>query len=369
MHLPDCIMQDLSDEYEFRSEFNDKYSITSRRILRKVSEDARASISEMAAYAGASRKTTVQKLKDLERVFGIKYTAELNAEALHIDNAHLIVLKFRRRPDYSKILRQLSGSYIPQIAVTTKGDYDMLIFAAAPSAREYANWDKSMQIKLYEYGASWNSSWIVHRQLGFIPVRNELIARLAIEQKYKDMLMILNSNSRTSFQSMSKQLGMHFNTVAYNFNKLVRMGYIRRFTISMSPTKSLSFTSFLAKYTPAEGYESASANARKAFMSDDKDSLISRYILCAPLIGSYDFFTLGVFDSPDAAYRHDVQYHKRLFKEHGVRLEYAGIDTVLLGRLPIRSVDTRKEYNTIRWTTEMVDSPSEAGSYQNNKQP
>ena len=70
--------------------------------------------------------------------------------------------------------------------------------------------------------------------------------------------------------------------------------------------------------------------------------------MCAPLIGSYDFFTLGAFDDFETAYKNDIQYHKTLFKKQGIKIVYGEVDKVILGSLPIRSVDTKKEYNTLR---------------------
>ncbi|MEM0147379.1 MAG: Lrp/AsnC family transcriptional regulator, partial [Candidatus Micrarchaeaceae archaeon] len=202
-----------------------------------------------------------------------------------------------------------------------------------------------------KYGVVWQSSSVVHRQLGFFPLRNELIDRLSINEKYKALIKLLNDNSRMSFQALSQALGMHFNTVTYQFNKLMKSGYINRATIALQPQpKDFVLMSFFAKYAPREGYEERSAKARKAFMSDDKDSLVSRYLICAPLIGTYDFFTLGAFDDEKIAMKKDIMYHKSLFKEDKIKMKHAVIERMLLGNLPIRSIDTAKEYNTIRWS-------------------
>jgi len=336
----------------FHSLFNEKYSIESRKMVRALSENSRVSISSLAQFSGLSRVTVLKKLRQLESALGIKYVLELDEAKLGLVSPHLVTAKFAKKPSYEEIARLLSSSYIPQVAVATKGHYDLIIYATSPSSGEYARWDKSMQILLSKYGVTWRSSWVVHRQLGFFPLRNELLERLPISQKYKPLLELLNSNARLSFSEISRRLGMHFNTVAYNFRKLMLSGYVVRPTIVMQPRPELTFMSFFTKYSPSEGYEESSAQARKAFMSDDPYSLISRYLVCAPLIGSYDFFTLGVFDNFKTALRQDVQYHKRLFVKHKIRMEYAVVDKVLLGYLPIRSIDTAKEYKLIKWTVE-----------------
>ncbi|MDE1846641.1 MAG: Lrp/AsnC family transcriptional regulator [Candidatus Micrarchaeota archaeon] len=348
------LMEDLSDAYDFHSEFNDRYSIATRKVLRILSENSRASVSEIAKYAQVSRRTAAEKIEQVKKAFGVKFTVELNEQALGMNSPHIIVVKFKQKPDYVHILRVLNSTSISQVAALTKGDYDMFVYANALSGSEYAHWYKSMQILFSRYGVSWLSSEVVHKQLGFFPLRNDLIDRLGIAQKYKDLLKILNEDSRASFQSISKSLGMHFNTVAYNFAKLLQIGYIKRFTITMQPSKELAFMSFFSRYSPVDGYEDASSRARKAFMSDDKDSLISRYILSAPLIGSYDFMTMGVFDSLKVAKKNDIDYHKYVLRNHGTKLESAYLDRVLQGRLPIRSLDTKRAYDTIKWTPSEV---------------
>lgn len=341
--------------YEVRSEFNDRYNLITRKMVRMLSENSRTSISDISKSVLLSRRTVVERMRKIEQELGIRYTVEFNESALGLVSPHIIAVKFDKKPDYDHVTRVLRQSYIPQFAATTRGRYDMIVYAIATSSRDYAHWDKSMQILLGEYGADWRPSEVVHRQLGFLPLRSEIIGRTQVPDKYKEMLKMLNENSRTSFQSISKKLGMHFNTVAYNFNKLLKTNYVKRFTITMDKPSQVTLMSFLSRYKPREDYENASAKARKAFMSDDDYPLISRYIMTAPLIGSYDFFTIGVFDSLDAAYRYDIRYHKQVQRRQGVRLLYGEIDRILFGRLPIRSVDTKKEYSTIVWTPELPE--------------
>jgi DNA-binding Lrp family transcriptional regulator len=342
--------------YEFRSDFNERYNVVTRKILRALSENSRVSISDLAKSLGISRMTARLKLKRVAEEFNIHYTVEFNENLLRLVAPHLIAVKFEKKPDYAHVARLLSQTHIPQIAVSMRGGYDMLVYAVARTTREYAHWDKSMQILLSEYGVDWKPSEVVHRQLGFFPLRDKLLDRLDIPEGYKGMLKILHANSRTPFRYISKELGMHFNTVAYNFNKLLKAGYVKRFTITSDKPDTITLMSFFAKYKPTEGYESSSAQARKAFMSDDQNSLVSRYLVCAPLIGSYDFFTLGAFDNSDTAYKKDIQYHRSCFKKHGIRMVHGEVDRVILGSLPIRSVDTRKEYNKIVWDPQASDA-------------
>ena len=335
--------------YEFQNRFNERYSLVSRRIIRMLSENSRVPMSDVAKKLGISRQAVTKRLDRLNRELKIEHTLDFDEDKLGLINPHLIFVKFRKRPS-DKLVRQLfQESYIPQVVVSTIGEYDLIVYANSPSRDEYVHWNMGMQMALADYGVSWLSSEIVHHQLGFFPLRDEILERLKLPRKYGAMIRLLNSDSRVSFKRMSERVGMHFNSVDYNFKKLMAAGYIKRFTISMQPPSDITLLSFACKYTPGHEHESNSAQARKAFVYDDDNPVISRYLTCAQLIGSYDFFAMGAFDSIKIAYRNGVLYHRQCHKRSGLKIRHAYIDKVLVGRLPINSLDIRKEYKTIRW--------------------
>jgi DNA-binding Lrp family transcriptional regulator len=271
---------------EFHSSFNDAYSVVTRRIVRILSENARASVSDISKTTKLSRKTVTDRIKRLEKEMGLQYTIELNEEALGLSSPHLILVTFKTKPDYEEISKMLSEQHVPQLAFTVKGASAMILFGIAVSDTDYAYWDNSMQILLSKYGMLWQASEIVHKQLGFFPIRNAMIDKLKIDPKYKQMLMLLNEDSRMSFQELSKRMGMHFNTTAYNFKKLLKMKYIKRFTITMDMPKDVAFATFVAKYTPKDEFERSVVKVIRALKADDEQPIVSRYLLCAPLIGT-----------------------------------------------------------------------------------
>lgn len=337
--------------YDFPSKFDDQYSILTRKLMRLLSEDARMSILELSNNLRVSRRTVRERIARLEADLRLSYTIEFKESTLGLISPHLVLVKFRKKPDYDEITKILSSSYIPQLAATIKGRYDLLIYANAPTSDEYVRWDKGVQIKFSKYGVLWHSSDVAHKQLGYFPIRNELIDRLGITHEHREILKRLNSNSRMTFSEISKGIKIHFNTVAYNFNKIIQKDYIRRFTIAAALPKGLTPMSMFSKYTLEQGYENDAARIRKAYTTSGIDfPILNRYPVCTQLVGSYDFFNLGLFDSYETAYKHQILSYRENFKRHRARLEYGYIDKVLLGRLPLRSIDSKKEYNTIKWT-------------------
>ncbi|MGI0141953.1 MAG: winged helix-turn-helix transcriptional regulator [Candidatus Micrarchaeales archaeon] len=337
-------------DYEFRSEFNEKWSPLAKSMIRLLSENSRMSITEMAKHLDTSRKTVADKIKRAQEELGIKYTIELNESALGLGNPHIILVKFTEKPNYDEIAKMMQTTHIPQLVASVEGTYDLLIYANAADTWEYVYWDKTMRVMLAKYKAQWQPSELAFRHLGFVPARNALIETLNIQKVYKDLLLLLNENARISMNEMSRKLGMKPNTLAYNLKKLMESGYIKRFTIAMKKPPQVSMMSLFGRYTIAEGFEEDSMKMRKEItFIDDKNPLISRCLLSSQLIGSYDFFFVGVYDNQKLGIKHLVNYYKTRFKKHKVKAEYGTIGRILIGDFPTRSIDVRSDFNMIKW--------------------
>ena len=340
--------------YEFESRFNGRYSLVARKMMRMLSENSRMTNTEIAKKLGVTRQAVAKRLSRLEKEFGISYTLELHEEALGLVHPHLIMVRFGEKPDYGQVRELLLRSHIPQFAATMKGGRDMLIYANSVSRSGYAHWDKGMQQMLAKYKTSWYPSEIAHKQLGFFQIRNETLDKVKIDDNYKSIIKFLNQDSRASFREMAKKLGMPFHTLLYNYKKLLKAGYIRRFTIVEKPVAHTVAMYYFAKLTLTDRFAQCAAEARKALMYDDQHPLVSRYSFCSQLIGSGDFFVMGVFDNRKTGYRNGVLYYKHAMESQKVKMTYGIIDKVLVGRLPLRSVDDKKEYHVQEWNPELA---------------
>lgn len=353
----------IVEDFDFNSNFNEHYSPLAKNMLRLLSQNSRISITEMSEKLGVSRKTIGDKLKKIEKELEIKYTLELDEIALGLTNPHLVLVKFSKKPDYASIKKILSESHIPQIVAKMDGTYDLFIYANAESASEYVYWDKTTQITLSKYRAIWHSSDLAFRHLGFFPIRNELLERLKIPEVYKRLILLLNENVRMSMKEMSKRMEMKPSTLAYNLEKLLKTGYIKRFTITTHDLPDISIMSIFNKYIIGEGFEEDSMKMRKEItFRDDKMPMISRCLLSAQLIGSYDFVFMGAYDSSKVGMDHLVKYCKERFKKHSIKIMYGTVSDMLIGNLPIRNLDSKTEFNMIRWVpgiSPKVERPQE----------
>ena len=342
----------MQTEYDYHSNFNDDYTIPTRKMIRILSEDSRTSFTKLAADLGVSRRTVQNRLKTMENALDIRYTVELDEQKLGMPMPHIVMMEFAKKPDYGHIATLLQKSYIPQLAFTIRGKNQLCVYAIAASPIHYARWNSTMAILLSNYGVNMFTSEMTHKQLGFVPFRDELIDRLNIEPKMKEVVKLLNRDSRSSIHQLSKSLGKHFNTVTYTFNKLVDSGYIRRFTLTVGRQPGMVPDKFMMKYMIKEHRERDSAKARLAIVADDKDPIVNRYIFNSSLVGAWDHFGLGVFDSYKTGYEHCVGYYKQTMGRHIMKMDFDAIDKVILGRLPLRSVDVRAAYNVPNWTAD-----------------
>lgn len=343
-------MEDVS--YEFESRFNAKYSLVARKIIRILSENSRASNTEIAKKLGITRQAVAKRLKRIEKEFGIGYTLELNEEALGLVHPHIIMVKFGKKPDYEDVKKLFLGSPIPQFVASIKGSHDLIIYANSASRSEYVHWDKRMQALLSGYNVSWYSSEIAHTQLGYFPLRNEVIDKIKIDDRQKDIIKLLNINSHASFLEMSKKLHVPFHVLVYNFKKLLKTDYIRKFTITEKPIRNTVIMYYFAKLTLTNLFAHSAATARKALIYDDPYSIVSRYLFCSQLIGTGDFFVLGVFDNRKIGYSRGILHYKTAMETQKVKIGYGVLDKVLVGRMPLRSIDNKKEYKVLEWAQE-----------------
>lgn len=333
-------------EYDFESNFNKEYSPVTRKIIRLLSNNSRITVSEIAKELKMSRSTIASRLKKIEQAFQISYTLGLDATKLGLDSPHVILVRFEKKPDYEKIRGALARTYVVQFAARIKGTYDLLIYANAYSLPEYLTWDMRMRSELMpSYKARWYTSDVSFSRLGFQPVRSEAIEKAKLPKKEREMLKVLNQNSRIPFNQLSKTLGMNYKTTVYNFNKLIKLGYIKRFTITMRLRSDISLMTMFNNFVPTQNYKGVEELAKNFFTKDDRTPLVNRFLMCSNLVGAYDFFTLGAYDDPKIGYSRGILLYNKLFKKYDItNTEYGTIEEVLVGMLPIRSIDAAKEF-------------------------
>ena len=331
-----------------------EFSFAKKMVFRALSENSRASISEIAGMAKCSRITASRLVSQVEKEFGLVYTLDLNLQALGLWQLHVIALNFAKMPSEDVLRSKFANDTTAQLVAMTKGDFDLLVIAVSKSGSAYMRWETALAYSLAEYKPQLRPSQIAFMHIGFIPIDNALLETLepgkGLDSLDKQILLELNKNSRIQYRELAKKLQANENTVRYRFSRLARAGIINAFTaIATKPPISYSIAMFV-NYTFAPGTEQRARKAREIYMGVGEPLQVqNNFNLLAPSSGSYRFFTIETFEDEKEALEKGVGMQKRVFKEDRPVVTYAHIEKLIKGMLPIRNIDIAKHYNVVRW--------------------
>ncbi|MDE1861234.1 MAG: hypothetical protein KGH72_05990 [Candidatus Micrarchaeota archaeon] len=227
------------------SEINDR----GIKILTALSMNARMPISHMSKLTGLKKSTLYYHLKNLEKSLDIRYTLELNAEALGYIT-YLLLIKFDdQTPNLEDLKKVLEKDPRIQFAAALKGDYDLVIYLLdeGPIKAEDNLWKFRSETLLGSYKALWYL--IPLGQIySFVPIRESFIENVLIEKTatrgktvsgtaitHKELTLLreLNKNSMEDFTTLDEKYGFGGGTARYVYEKLRDKGIIVRSTINI----------------------------------------------------------------------------------------------------------------------------------------
>ncbi len=334
-----------------------------RLLLIGLSEDSRSTVTKLSKTVGYSRATTIKALDRLKKSLGIRFTLEVDESELKTFERHIIAVKLSKKPA-ARVLKEIfEKDRYAQNVYLTEGDFDLLIYATAGKAVEYIVWETHLAETLVEYGASIRPSEYVTTHFGYMPLNDSFVDAISgaqkIDDKDREILRLLNNDSRLGYREISKQSGILEDTVRYRLFALRKSGIIKRFTIAVQnpPEGSVSMAYFVNyifnKETSAKKFPAVKAH----FFSSDKDEpILNAFQLIAPISGSYRSFGITVFQNKEEAFEKTIAKQKSIFKDEKVEIKYAIIKKVLKGLLPFRNLDIRDNYKTIEWHTTTTKS-------------
>ncbi len=331
-------------------------SVLSRKILRELCTNSREPISEISDKLGISRYSATERIQDLEKALDLRYTLELSYDALSFSSIHILAVKFSKKPKFDELKSMLSKSRIVQFATTTKGDFDLLIFAVAKDKVEYVQWETALQLALSRYGVAGSSYEVYMTRMGFLPLNNENIIASSIKDTYKKLLTVLNDNSRMPIRSIGKKLGIDEDLVRYYMLKLEKNGVIKRFTAIVTKPSLVTNIVFFGSYTMREGLIDRIEYERRSvfFKEPDEFPTISEIQAMWSVGGSAATFEWGAYSSYEKGMKNLVEVHRRIYEKDSVTIKSAVIDQVVKGQMPIRNLDIKENYDKTSWPVELI---------------
>lgn len=332
-----------------------EYSYTKRALLRALSENSRATITELATAAKCSRNTVLSNMNALSQEFDIRYTIDFNKEELGLFQKHIIRVNFGKKPSIEALKEIFKDDTIAQLVLVTEGDFDLVIYANAKTGSEYMKWETGLAMKLIPYKPVLRPSQLVVANIGFIPISSVTLEKIdftnfGMDQLDKDMLLMLNENTRLGYRALSKKLNVNEDMIRYRFRKICKKNFINKFSLVIKKPPTTYNLAFFVNYHFAEKHERRAAHAREFYTSvDGSMPLINKVQFLAPTSGSYRFFAILCFDDQKDAQRNGIAKHRELFREDTPNVYTGKIVAEIRGSMPARNIDVKKDYNLVKW--------------------
>ncbi|MGI0060374.1 MAG: Lrp/AsnC family transcriptional regulator, partial [Nitrosotalea sp.] len=178
-----------------------------RKILMALSMNARIGASFLGRQIGVTPSIISNRIKNIEKKYKIKYTAEINLEKLAYGE-FLVTVKFLGDIPSKEMLKlTFSKEPLIQLVMITKGEYDLLLYVLAKTNDDLKNLIIRLRTDML---APYNSLWVgspISKDFGFIPLRDEFIDTLKesmLKREYS-VLKELNKNSTEEFAEIDRK--------------------------------------------------------------------------------------------------------------------------------------------------------------------
>ncbi|MDE1854874.1 MAG: AsnC family transcriptional regulator [Candidatus Micrarchaeota archaeon] len=325
-----------------------------KMILRELSADSRASLTRLGKAAGCSALTASKLVDRLVKNLDIRFTLEIDLNNLGFSERHMISVRFGRRPDEEFLRSLFRDDPVVHDAYLTDGDYGLVIFAATDSPMGYMKWETDLASNLSDYLPELRPSEYIHEVLGYMPLDNSFVDHIKevikIDKKDRQILQLLNGNSRVSYREMGKRLGMNEDTIRYRVFKLQRKGVIRRFTIAAQRVSGSISTFFMRFSFDKRTIPDLFPEQRKHNMNEDEPlPLLNRTVIVALMSGSYRFFSMSYGKTKEQALATGLKWHLNLVRNNNPHEIHAMFVKPIKGLLPLRNLDPKRYYRFI-WT-------------------
>ena len=265
-------------------------------ILRCLSMNARMPISTIAEIAGITPQAAFRKKAVLEKKYGIKYFAEVDLYELGYSMFMCFVKFDDMVPDTELLRSALSKEPRIQLAMLTKGSYDLIFYFIAKDSN-----DAVVSIYNLRKGAlkDYKSTWYVgmyNNYYGYVPLRDEffdIIEETKVWHRSKEeptkpkkmmtqteylVLRDINTNGLSEFSDIAKRFNLKPQNVRYAYYALKeKYKFFTRITISIVNSSVKYNTILLVKINNMSTFQ----DTRKDLMLSviEEKYPINKYIL------------------------------------------------------------------------------------------
>jgi DNA-binding Lrp family transcriptional regulator len=321
-------------------------------MLQELSTDSRASLTRLAKVAQCSVAMASRMLDRLVKKLDIKFTIEVDFDKLGFSERHIAYIKFQKKPQEDFLVNLFKNDHIVQDVYLTKGDFDILIFAAADTPIEYMRWETDLMVNLSDYLPELRPSEFIFNTLGYMPLSGAFTDSIKKGMKFdkidRGILKLLNENSRFGYRELGKALGVEEATVRYRVFRLIRRGVITRFTIAIQNSGGVAGVFFMRYSFDKNTISRIFPEQRKHSMAEDEQlPLINRTPMIVLMSGSYRVFGMSFGKTKEESIAAGVKWHVNLVKNNHPHEAHAIVTKPIKGLLPLRNLDAKKYYRFI----------------------
>ena len=166
-----------------------------------LSMDSRASLDEIAEYAGLTRDQARGRVKNLVEEYGIRFVPEINLRNLQKDEylglswgkskremlgmltsganfsigfeEYVAFIEFKEGRTDKEILKAMEGSYIPQYVARMSGQSSLMIYAVARNSEEISRFIYKFMNNLDKFNSTVRLQFI-YTTFGYFPLNDRL---------------------------------------------------------------------------------------------------------------------------------------------------------------------------------------------------
>ena len=331
------------------------YGPREKLVLRALSENARATTTELAKIAGCSRTTVSKLIKQMTEDLDVRFTLEVDASKLGTLERHVLMIKLSKNPGAAALEGIFKDEKYVHDVYITEGDFNLVVIATASNPVEYIIWETKMIEGLSDFVPVVRPSDLAYLSFGFVPFNDSFVEdigkEIKIDEGEKRILRALNHNSRIGYRELAGLTGISEDAVRYKVFGLKKKGIIKRFTIAVQKPQNEYILAFFESWIYNKQFDDRAAIDREGMMNADTElPLLTTFQFSAPLTGSFGNFTIGLFKDRREAMESAIRKHKTIYQKDKVEIKHARIVKVLKGILPLRNLDTKTNYMVVRWT-------------------
>ena len=333
-------------------------------ILKELSTNPRDGVAAISKRIGLPYSTTQYWIKKLEQKYGIKYVIEgFRPDKFGLFRFFAVAKFTGQRPNTAKLKQLLDGNSNIQLALLTRGAYDLFLFFLAkdPYNAETIIYNLRLNPVLLKCPANWYSSYYTVG-LGFIPLRESFFDLLekqvwkrSKEQPRKQSNQIflreyatireLNTNGIQEFSKIDNKYKLKAGSAQYTYHKLVEEQMINRVTITMDNPPIKNVAVIIIKQNNLNSFY----KKRREWLMDtilESNAPLNKYILSGDIGAPYGVMHIApIYKEGDLEKIEDNI--SKLVK--GAKIKVSIVTETLTGNLGYRKIDTTKTwvYNTV----------------------